>query len=262
MRGVEADDSSVLSRVAADPDAIAHWGPGADDVADVRLGAPDRPLVVMLHGGFWRPSYDRLHLRSMTKAIATAGWTVVAPEYRRVPRTPDATCQDVRAALRVLPIDLRGTYDGRVIVAGHSAGGHLALWAAASAPAAGLHATLALAPVADLAAADAARLGDDAVHAFLGGPASTRTDLDPVRLVSPATPVRLLHGADDDTVPMHLSEAYAAAHPGAELQTLPGTGHFALIDPLSRAWPHVIVALDQLSGGPPARAAKKGSSAT
>lgn len=244
---MEQDDDSVLERASAEPDAVTHWGPAPHDVADVRLGAVDRPLVVVLHGGFWRPTYDRLHLRPMTEALAAAGWTVAAPEYRRVPGDPDSTCQDVRAALRVLPVDLRGHHDGRVLVVGHSAGGHLALWAAASAPAAGLAGTLALAPVADLAAADAARLGSGAVRDFLGRDAGARADLDPCRLAASAAPVRILHGADDLVVPPAQSESYAAAHPGTRVQLLPETGHFALIDPVSRAWPHVVVALDELA---------------
>lgn len=190
----------MLQRGSSEPDLVLAYGPGPDEVADVRLGNEQQPLVVMLHGGFWRPEYDRRHLRPMTEAVAAAGFTVAAPEYRRIPGDPDATCEDVRVALRVLPVELRGRYDGRVVVAGHSAGGHLALWAASTAPAAGLHATLALAPVTDLVAAERDGLGDGAVAAFLGGFAAGRRDLDPIRCVSaqrPERPVHLLHGLAD-----------------------------------------------------------------
>jgi acetyl esterase/lipase len=265
--GGMVDDDAVLSRTATEPDSVVRWGPGADDVADVRVGAgggrgAGRSLLVMLHGGFWRPAYDRLHVRPMTQALAAAGWTVAAPEYRRVPGDPGATTDDVRAALGALPSALAGAHDGRVVVLGHSAGGHLALWAASAAPAPGLVGTLALAPVADLAAAGAERLGSGAAEAFLGAGAGQRPDLDPCRLPAPSSRVVLLHGADDAIVPVRQSQAYADAHPEASLEVVPHTGHFAVIDPVSRAWQHVLAALDVLGGSAPAREAEQGSPGT
>jgi len=242
-----ADDDSVLTRPAPEPDVVVAFGPGADDVADVQLGGDDQPLLIVIHGGFWRPAYDRSHLRAMLHALAAEGFTAAAPEYRRIPGDPDAALEDVRVALRVLPVELRGRHDGRVIVLGHSAGGHLALWAAAVAPAAGLVGTVALAPVADLAGADRERLGSGAVEAFLGGPASSRPELDPLRMMSAALPVTLLHGAADTAVPLRQSEAYVAAHAAAQLHPMPGVGHFALIDPASSAWPDVVEAIWDLT---------------
>jgi len=226
---------------------VVAFGPGADDVADVQLGGDDQPLLIVVHGGFWRPAYDRTHLRAMLHALAAVGFTAAAPEYRRIPGDPDAALEDVRVALRVLPVELRGRHDGRVIVLGHSAGGHLALWAAAVAPAAGLVATVALAPVADLAGADRERLGSGAVQAFLGVPASSRPELDPVRMMASALPVTLVHGTADTVVPLSQSEAYVAAHAATGLRSLPGAGHFALIDPDSAAWPDVVEAIRDLT---------------
>jgi acetyl esterase/lipase len=244
--GVE--DESVLSRPGPEPDVVVSWGPGPLDVAEVQLGGDDRPLVVVVHGGFWRPAYDGQHLRAMIHGLAAEGFTAVAPEYRRTPGDPDATLQDVRVALRVLPVELRGRHDGRVVVVGHSAGGHLALWAASVAPAAGLVGTVALAPVADIAGAERDRLGAGAVPAFLGAAATTRPDLDPTRMVSATTAVILVHGVDDEIVPLRQSEAYVAAHPAATLRAVPGAGHFALIDPLSAAWPQVVAAVRDAAG--------------
>jgi acetyl esterase/lipase len=237
------EDDSVLTRPSPEPDVIVSYGPGPEDVGEVQLGGDDLPLVVVIHGGFWRPSYDRRHLRPMIHALAAEGFTAVAPEYRRIPGDPDAALADVRVALRVLPVELRGRHDGRVVVVGHSAGGHLALWAASVAPAAGLVGTVALAPLADLAGADRERLGDGAVGDFLGASASARPDLDPTRMVSATAPVTLLHGADDETVPLRQSEVYAAAHHDAVLKPLPGVGHLDLIDPLSAVWPRVVAAV-------------------
>ena len=241
------EDDSILRRAAPEPDVVVAWGPGPEDIADVQLGGDDRPLVILLHGGFWRPTYDRSHMHAMAHALAAEGFTAAVTEYRRIPGEPDPALADVRVALRVLPVELRGRHDGRVIVVGHSAGGQLALWAAAVAKAAGLVGTLALAPVADMAGAEVAGIGGGAVRDFLGGPASSRPDLDPTRMMSATTAVSVLHGADDDLVPAALSQSYADAHPDATLTVLPGTGHFGLIDPLSPAWPRTLAALDLLA---------------
>jgi acetyl esterase/lipase len=203
-----------------------------------------------------------MHVRPMTQALAAAGWTVAAPEYRRLPGDPDATTDDVRTLLGTLPSVLAGAHDGRVIVLGHSAGGHLALWAATAAAAPGLAGTLALAPVADLVEADREGLGAGAVEALLGAPAERRPDLDPTRLGAATGRVVLLHGTDDEIVPLRQSEAYAAAHRDAVLEVVPDTGHFGLIDPASPAWARVIAALDLLSGPAPAREAEEGPHGT
>ncbi|MGY1802381.1 alpha/beta hydrolase family protein [Blastococcus sp. SYSU D00922] len=239
----------MLSRPASAPDAVVRYGPDRDQVADLRYPAEptsDRPVLVLLHGGFWRPSFDRLHLRPMTEALAAAGWPTVAPEYRRVPGRPDLTVDDVGAAVRAvagLP-ELAGR---PVLLAGHSAGGHLALHAAATldapyAPAG----VLALAPVADLRLAQELRLDGDAVTAFLGEDAAGRPDLDPAALPSPAGAVRIVHGRDDGIVPVEVSESYLRRHPAAALTRVDG-GHFGVIDPWSPAWPAVLRALEDLA---------------
>lgn len=234
------DDESVLDRASAPLDDVVRWGDSADAVADVRHGDPARPLVVLIHGGFWRPAYDRVHVRATTEGLNAEGWTVAAPEYRRVPGDPDATTSDVASALAALPSLLADHHDGRVVVLGHSAGGHLALWAAAAAPAPGLVLTVSLGGVGSLALAEADDLGSGAVGAFLGGPASSRPDLDPALLPTPFSQVRLVHGAEDDIVPVSQARAYAAAHHRARVEEVAGCGHFGVIDPMADAW-HAVV---------------------
>ncbi|WP_191247750.1 alpha/beta hydrolase [Amycolatopsis deserti] len=232
-----AEDRSVLTRPAPAPDGELRYGPEPDHVADHWRGRPDAPLIIIIHGGFWRPGYDRRHIRPLATALARTGLNVVSIEYRRVPGAPRLATADVAAALGALPVELAGEYDGRVVVTGHSAGGHLALWAAASAPPPGLTATVALAAVADLALADRLGLDGGAVRDFLG---DTPPDgLDPARLPAPARPVVLVHGTADEIVPLQLSRAYREAHPAARLIDVHGAGHFALIDPDSTAWPAV-----------------------
>ena len=202
---------------------------------------------MFIHGGFWRPSIDRAHTGPLGTALAADGWTTAAIEYRRVPAEPDASVADVEAALTALP-ELVDRHDGRVLVAGHSAGGHLALLAAGTMSLPSLIGVVALAPVADLERADAMGLGDGACHGFLGCSAVARTDLDPTRGPTPAVPVTIVHGANDSIVPLEISESYVAAHPGTHLVVTPTGGHFGVIDPLAPAWRTVVDELTSMSG--------------
>lgn len=234
------EDESVLSRVAPDPDEVVAYGSLADQVADVRLGArrsASRPLVLVIHGGFWRPAYDRTHTGPMAAAIAAAGWTVASIEYRRMPGDPDATLADVELAIANLRTRV-ADHNGSIVLVGHSAGGHLALWAASLGDY-GLRGVVALAPAADLQVVDALRLSNDAVREFLGTDPSRRMDADPAQM-RPQVPVTLVHGAEDSTVPIRVTESYAARHSQARIVRLEHCGHYALIDPLSTAWPLVI----------------------
>ncbi|MFD2091503.1 alpha/beta hydrolase family protein [Blastococcus deserti] len=247
------EDRSVLTRPASAPDAVLAYGRDEEQVADVRFarrGADDRPVVVLLHGGFWRPQYDRVHVRPMTEALAGAGWSSVTPEYRRVPGRPDLAVGDVHAAVRAVAgwPDVAGR---PVVLVGHSAGGHLALQAAATLePPHAAAGVLALAPVADLRRAQELRLDGDAVPAFLGEDAAARPDLDPARLPTPVGAVRIVHGTGDGIVPLEVSRSYVRHHPGAVLTSVEG-GHFAVIDPRSAAWPTVLGCLDDVAGRPP-----------
>ncbi|MDT0446673.1 alpha/beta hydrolase family protein [Streptomyces johnsoniae] len=252
-RAVVGEDRSVLTRPAPPPPLHLRHGDGAAHVADGWPGderAARRPLLLLIHGGFWRPEYDREHTRPLAAALRGAGWTAASVEYRREPGDPHATTADVRAALDRLPGELAAAgapFDGRILLVGHSAGGHLALWAAAAHPPDGLAGTLALAPVADLRLAHRLGLDDGAVADFLGGPPDDAAALDPVRLPAPTTPVALAHGTDDIRVPPALSTAYTTAHPTARLLPLQNTGHFELIDPLSTAWPTLLTTLKSLA---------------
>jgi acetyl esterase/lipase len=241
---------SVLSRAAPGPDLVVRYGEHEDQVADVRLPPGDVDAVLfLLHGGFWRQAFDRTHLAPLAVALARQGLAVVTPEYRRVGGAGGwpATFDDVRTCCARLPALLGeaapGTAGRRVVLAGHSAGGHLALWAAAVAPPEGLTAVVGLAAVADLRQADRDGLGEQAAAALLGVDADPRrwAAADPVQLPAPAVPVTLIHGRRDTVVPLGQAYAYRTAHPAARILE-PDVGHFAPIDPTSPAslahlWP-------------------------
>ena len=65
------DSRSVLTRPAPPPDVTVRYGDHPDHVADVRRppGRPG-PLVIFLHGGFWRHEYDRGHTGPLASALA------------------------------------------------------------------------------------------------------------------------------------------------------------------------------------------------
>src|SRR5215218_8771940 len=98
-----SEDRSVLSRPASAPDAVMAYGPEPEQVADVRYATtsvPGRPLLVLVHGGFWRPAYDRVHLRPMTEALAAAGGSAVTPGYGRTLGHPHLPVGDGHGAVR------------------------------------------------------------------------------------------------------------------------------------------------------------------
>lgn len=245
----------MLTRTADGPDAVVRYAAHADGVVDVFHPAHRRaggPLVVLLHGGFWRAEWDRVHARPLANALAAEGLTVAVPEYRRIgaaggwPQTFD----DVRTVMSALPGLLSGiglATDGDVVVAGHSAGGHLALWLANEGF--DLSRVVGLAPVGDLRAAARAHLGDDAGAELLGGTPDEVPDrydaADPATRLQdrPDCAVVVVHGCEDTVVPVANSRGLAARHPFVDLRELPGVEHFGVIDPLSEAWPSVLSAL-------------------
>jgi acetyl esterase/lipase len=141
-----ADPREVLTRPAPPPDHLLRYGPGPDQVADLRLppglgmdAAGRAPaLILLLHGGFWRAAYDRTHLGPLASALAAESFAVCTPEFRRTGQPGGGwpgTFDDVALAVDRLPGLVQavlpgGAAVGGVVLAGHSAGGHLALWSA------------------------------------------------------------------------------------------------------------------------------------
>ncbi|WP_216588231.1 alpha/beta hydrolase [Streptomyces brasiliscabiei] len=223
---------------------------------------PDAPLVILLHGGYWR--YNRMHLTPFAAYLAANGFTTVLLEFRRSGGDGGypGTFDDIALALATVPA-------GRpYVLAGHCSGGHLALWAAARGllPADSPWHTddlptsvLALAPVTDLAATIRDDLSNGAALELLGGAdhAEARIPVtDPLTLLrekgATGVPTVVLHGAADEEVPLEQFADYLAAHPEAEPVVLPETGHYTLIEPgapAARAVTDVIARLSRHGRG-------------
>lgn len=219
---------------------VSHYGEDPDQVWEL-WGSTDDPVIVVVHGGFFRPTIDRTHARPLAAALAEGGFAVVLAEYRRRPGDPEASVADLRT------LALRLSDDGVSPVAwlGHSAGGTLVLLHALLAEAPGAPRMIALAPVSDLAGTALARLGDGAVVEWMGGPpgeVAAYDRLDPLRLlragVRTTAELVILHGADDGTVPPDQTRALPVP-----TTILPGAHHFDLIDPDSEHFARVLAAL-------------------
>lgn len=233
-----------------------------DDPAQVgRLHRPDgesRGVVVVIHGGFWRAEYDLSLGEPLARDLVGRGWTAWNLEYRRVgngggrPQTFD----DVAAGIDRLA-DVDGLDRSTVVTLGHSAGGHLATWAAARGrfdrwkpERVPVTAVVSQAGVLDLTAAASAALGAGAVAAFLGRrPGAGDDAVDPTRQLPLDVPVWCIHGTDDDVVPLAQSADYVAAAVGAgaeaELVEIDGD-HFTVIDTTTDAWTRTVTILDAL----------------
>jgi acetyl esterase/lipase len=229
------------------PDATVRYADHDDGVIDLHLPqVPSGRVVVLVHGGFWKLEHDRRHTREMAGALAARGHLVATPEYRRVRGGGGwpITCEDVRDAITRLPmlLDGLGLPRGPVTVAGHSAGGHLALWLATTGVP--VRRVVALAPVSDLYAAMRLGLGDRATQAFLGEAAPEPADPMTLFAHRPDVEIVIVHGDADADVPVSLSRGFVAAHPWVQLHEVAEAGHMDLIDPGSSAWPTVRSALE------------------
>jgi len=243
-----------------------RYGADRSQLGDLHVphGAGPHPVIALIHGGSWRKKYGRAVMRAVAAALVQRGFAAWNIEYRRVGNGGGwpQTLADVAAAIdRLDGLDPSLDPD-RVDVLGHSAGGHLALWAAgretlpagapgalAGPPRVPIRRAISLAGVCDLTGAYRDWNGG-AVRALMGGSPQRlreRYELaDPLIRVPLAMPVLLVHGVRDETVSVRLSRDYAAAASAAggdvELVEIEGAAgsHRAFVDPSGPAWQPVL----------------------
>jgi acetyl esterase/lipase len=238
---MESEDRSVFDLPYSAPTNTFSYGKSVDQVIDFYLPVEsDKPTLVLIHGGYWRPEYDRKHLAPLARKFADLGWPVALIEYRRIIGNPDAMLSDVVGAIE----EVVGR-NNKLILIGHSAGGHLALLAANKLSVLGV---IALAPVTDLVKTEELDLDEGAAADFLGVPASIRADLDPMRQPVLTVPTTLIHGDLDIRVPVAFARDYVAkaASSHIKLIELENIGHFEVIDPRHKTMELTLEQLTQM----------------
>jgi acetyl esterase/lipase len=261
------------------PDHRLAYGPDSSQYGELRVpaGAGPHPVVVLIHGGCWRADFASAgSIGPMADALRDDGIASWSIEYRRI-HEPGAgwpgTYQDVGRAVDRLR-SLAGPYHldlSRVVVVGHSAGGHLAMWAAARTKLPRESALyqedpLPLRGVVDLDGtpdmADGYRsmdgvCGENVVEAMVGGTPEAvpqhYAQVSAIEMLPLGVPQVLVWGALDDQVPLSLAERYLSAAQRAgdrvRLVVEPHAGHFEAASPRSASWPAVRAAVRSLLDG-------------
>jgi acetyl esterase/lipase len=247
-----------------------QYGAAPVQFGDLWLPAGNAPhrVVVLIHGGCWLANLPGLELMTYAAAdLRQHGIAVWNVEYRRLGQSGGGypgSFEDIANALdrlRVLaktyPLDL-----GQVEVVGHSAGGHLALWAAARRRLPKTSPLYRDNPLAIKRAVSLAGIGDLSTYRVRGpgacgepgtidqlvgraarGPWDIYNDTSPAALLPIGVPQAIISGALDPIVPAPFGRAYAAmaaaAGDAVEEITIDGAGHFELIDPESKAFAKV-----------------------
>ena len=253
------------------PTAKIAYGPGAQQFGELWLpdGPGPHPLVVLIHGGCWTKSIAKLDIMNpAAESLRQRGLAVWNIEYRGVDEPGGGypgTFQDVGAALdRVGGFAHEAELNlDKVVVAGHSAGGHLALWAAARRKIASgplrasnplpVDAVVDIAGLPNLETDTGTACGADPIEKLLG-PArlgGRYGDTSPAHMLPLRTRQIVVAGADDTTVPPAVSRAYAdrakAAGDRVELRILPDAAHVEEIAPGTAGWDRIAPLIEKLA---------------
>lgn len=249
-------------------DHVIAYGDDPLQFGELRLpeGEGPFPVIVFIHGGCWMSEYDIGHSRKLANAFPQEGIATWSLEYRRIGDPGGAwpgTFDDIEAGFKYLS-RLTGRFAldaSKVILVGHSAGGHLALWLAQrieeqrSADVIKPRGVLGLAPAPDLEFLYAHQTCNNAVGKLMGGSPEEypeRYEYGSVaRRIPQSTPQIAVIGKFDETWrPVGFRYAKAASGQGVPISVVeaPEAGHFELIDPDSTTWPLVLGAARELLG--------------
>jgi acetyl esterase/lipase len=244
-------NEDILTLPPPPADARISYGAANQQFGDLRLpkGYGSHPVVINIHGGFWRNKYDLTHAGHLCAALTAKGLATWNLEYRRVGDEGGGwpgTFRDIVDGYRFVgQIAEKFKLDkNRILIMGHSAGGHLALCLAGHEPS--IARAISLAGVIDLQRAWDLHLSSNAVADFLGGPpqqvAEHYQEADPMRLDLRAEQW-VVQGAVDDVVPPDFSRTYYEQKKkrgeNVHLVEIEKAGHFEMIDPRSEAWAKV-----------------------
>jgi acetyl esterase/lipase len=235
-------------------------------------GSGPFPVVVLIHGGCWTVQYGGIvQMRSVAGALAAQGIAVWNVEYRCHDEEGGGypgMYQDVAAAVDLL----RGQPEvdvARIVAVGHSAGGHLAQWAASRhrlpswspawvADPLPIPTVISLGGLADLKNGAALILSscERCTAQLAGEPSAERPDVfadtSPAEMLPAGIRTVLIHGELDDISPPSAGEDYArrarAAGDAAEVIVLPEASHYDEVAASSPAWPTVNGAIRRALG--------------
>lgn len=242
-----------------------RYGPHPSQYVELRVpraGRTPPPVAVIIHGGYWRAAVDASLGEPLAADLAARGWVSVNIEYRRVGDGGGwpTTFTDVLAAVDVLaPLSGEFRMDtSRIVLIGHSAGGHLAVWASGLSERVPVAGVVSQAGVLDLSAAEELGLSRGAARDLIGG---TSAELprefaaaDPTRVMPPAVPVRCVHARADVDVPLSQSEDFVrrSVRAGGDVRLIEAAGdHFSLIDPGHGDWQLCVDAAGELAAARP-----------
>ena len=272
MTQEQPDSREILRRPPPPADHRLAYGKAPQQFGELRLPKGSAgaavPVVVVLHGGCWLAEYGHDYMGHLSADLTAGGVATWTLEYRRLgdegggwPGTFDDIADGIdhlRKLARDHPLDLR-----RVVVTGHSAGGHLTLWAggrgtlpkesplyrANPLPLAGL------VPIAGLT--DLTRTGTacDAELPRIRGPLEALSETSPLAMLPLGLPVTLIQGEADTAVPALQATSYATAAAAKgdspQLVLLPDADHFVVVDPKSSVWPRIRTEILALAKGSP-----------
>jgi acetyl esterase/lipase len=242
------------------------YGLDPSQFGDLHLPSGQRRpgTVVLIHGGWWGPNFGADRLDGVAADLAQRGWVTWNIEYRRVGLGGGypSTLDDVAAAIDFLGA-LEEVDHEPVVAIGHSAGGHLAVWAAGrgklapgapgARPVVEVTGAISLAGAVDLGSAAREKIGDEAAIKLMGGGPEEHPKwyevADPMTQIPIRAAIRCVHARSDDRVPFAQSVSYVAAARavGEDAQLLEVEGdHISVVDTSASSWPVIIGALEEL----------------